>query len=76
MALEIPLPGDSFQQRYQLLAKVAPVGIAHTTADGQCVYVNERWCELTGFTAAAALGEGWAQAVHPEDRVAVLEARA
>jgi PAS domain S-box-containing protein len=74
MALENPLPADSFQQRYQLLAKVAPVGIAHTTADGQCVYVNERWCELTGFTVAAALGEGWARAVHPEDRAAVLAA--
>lgn len=74
MAASDPQPADSFQQRYQLLAKVAPVGIAHTTADGQCVYVNERWCELTGFTAAAALGEGWAQAVHPEDRAAVLAA--
>ncbi|MEN9572652.1 MAG: hypothetical protein RL514_507 [Verrucomicrobiota bacterium] len=73
MAIGIPTPADGFQQRYQLLAKVAPVGIAHTTADGQCVYVNERWCELTGFAAADAVGEGWTRAVHPDDRALVLE---
>jgi PAS domain S-box-containing protein len=59
------------QQRYQILAMVAPVGIYHATADGQCAYVNERWCELTGRPAAAAQGDGWVAAVHPDDRAAV-----
>lgn len=65
-------PGD-FQRRYEILATVAPVGIAHTTAEGQCVYVNQRWCELTGYTAADAMGDGWQRAVHPEDRLMVVE---
>lgn len=63
---------SEFQRRYELLATVAPVGIAHTTADGQCVYVNARWCELTGYTVADALGDGWARAVHPDDRALVV----
>jgi PAS domain S-box-containing protein len=27
-----------------------------------------RWCEITGLEPAEALGEGWARAVHPDDR--------
>ncbi len=51
----------------RLLAQVAPVGIVQTDADGQCVFVNDRWCALTGTTAAQALGAGWSDALHPGD---------
>ena len=51
-----------------LLAHVSPVGIFRTTADGQTTYVNQRWCEIAGITAAAADGTGWLQAIHPDDR--------
>ena len=46
----------------------APMGIVFADAGGSCVYVNERWCQLTGITADAAMGEGWLAAVHPDDR--------
>ena len=42
------------------------------TADGSCDYVNARWLEFTGRQAAAELGEGWADRLHPEDRPAAL----
>ncbi len=45
-----------------------PVGVFISEADGACVYVNERWCELTGLSFADALGDGWAVALHPDDR--------
>ena len=51
-----------------LLAHVSPVGIFRTTADGQTTYVNQRWCEIAGITAAAVDGTGWLQAIHPDDR--------
>jgi PAS domain S-box-containing protein len=35
---------------------------------GNCLYVNERWMEMTGLTAAEAMRQGWYAAVHPEDR--------
>jgi PAS domain S-box-containing protein len=35
---------------------------------GNCLYVNERWMEMTGLTAAEAMGQGWYAAVRPEDR--------
>jgi PAS domain S-box-containing protein len=30
--------------------------------------VNTRWCEITGLEPEEAVGEGWAQALHPDDR--------
>jgi len=53
---------------FHTLAQVSPVGIFRTDARGDCVYVNERWCEIAGISADAAVGQGWARAIHPEDR--------
>ena len=50
-----------------LLGQISPVGIYRTDPHGRCVYVNERWCELTGLTMETALGTGWEAALHPED---------
>jgi len=56
------------EQRYRDLAEVSPVGIFRTDARGDCLYVNERWCEMAGISADEALGEGWVRGLHPEDR--------
>jgi PAS domain S-box-containing protein len=53
------------------LASVSPVGIYHCDQFGSCLYVNERWCELTGLSLAEALGSGWERAIHPEDRLRI-----
>ncbi|MEM6786678.1 MAG: diguanylate cyclase [Myxococcota bacterium] len=52
----------------QALLRRAPVGIFRTDALGGCVFVNERWKELTQIGAAQALGDGWAEPIHPDDR--------
>ncbi len=62
----------SSERRYSTLAKIAPVGIFHTSATGHCLYVNEQWCALAGMTPVEALGEGWSAAIHPEDRSRVF----
>jgi PAS domain S-box-containing protein len=36
--------------------------------DGNCSYVSPGWCEHTGQAAEAALGFGWLDRVHPDDR--------
>jgi PAS domain S-box-containing protein len=56
------------QQLFQTLSEVAPVGVFRTRADGFTTYVNPRWCELSGLSFEKALGDGWLNAVHPEDR--------
>jgi diguanylate cyclase (GGDEF)-like protein/PAS domain S-box-containing protein len=59
------------EQRFRALATLAPAGIFETDAAGACLFVNDRWCELSGLEASAALGDGWAQALHPQDRARV-----
>jgi PAS domain S-box-containing protein len=55
------------EQRYASLAQGLPVGIFRTDAIGHCLYVNDRWCQMTGLSFAEAEQDGWAQALHPED---------
>ncbi|MEP0815702.1 MULTISPECIES: PAS domain S-box protein [Trichocoleus] len=55
------------QKRYATLAATVPVGIFRTDAEGGCIYVNQRWCQITGLTPSTAKGIGWAGAIHPED---------
>jgi PAS domain S-box-containing protein len=56
------------EQRYATLARALPVGIFRTDAEGYCLYVNEQWCQITGLTLEEAQHDGWAQALHPDDR--------
>lgn len=57
------------QQRFQTLTAISPVGIFQTSADGATTFVNPRWCEIAGLSQEAALGHGWLQAIHPDDRM-------
>lgn len=52
---------------FRLLAQLVPVGIARTDASGRCTFANDRWCALTGMSAAEALGASPTDAVHPGD---------
>jgi PAS domain S-box-containing protein len=44
------------------------VGIFRTDADGRCIDVNPRWCEIAGLAREEALGQGWSKALHPDDQ--------
>jgi diguanylate cyclase (GGDEF)-like protein/PAS domain S-box-containing protein len=61
------------EQRFRAMVQQLPVGIFMTDARGECRYVNDRWCRLTGLTAEQAAGSGWIQAFHPDDRDQVLQ---
>jgi PAS domain S-box-containing protein len=56
------------EEQFRALATHAPVGIFLTDEQGRCLMVNERWCALAGMTPEQARGDGWVQALHPEDR--------
>lgn len=61
------------QNRYKIPADVAPVGIFHTDHTGKFLYVNDRWCDITGFLRKEALEKGLAWGIHVEDRDRVLK---
>ncbi|MFN6538534.1 MAG: PAS domain S-box protein, partial [Nostoc sp. EkiNYC01] len=63
------------ERRYASLAQAAPVAIFQLDAAGNCVYVNARWSQMTLRPTQSALGMGWLEAIHPEDRGRFLKKR-
>ncbi len=47
-----------------------PAIIWVSDAAGRCLLVNRAWCELTGRKLEDSLGDGWLNAMHPEDAAA------
>ena len=67
--------GELRQSEAQLrhLADTAPTMLWLTDATGACTFRSQSWQAYTGQPAATALGEGWFEAVHAEDRAAVRD---
>lgn len=61
------------EQRFRTLTTQAPVGIFLTDSEGDCLFVNKRWCEIAGIAPEQATGQGWADALHSEDRKRVVD---
>jgi Amt family ammonium transporter len=55
------------ERRFRSLAETSPTGIYQRDVAGNCIYVNERWSEITGLPADEALGFGWKRIIHPDD---------
>jgi PAS domain S-box-containing protein len=60
------------EPRFGALATSAPVGIYEIDGSGDCLFVNEHWCELAGVDAEVAMGRGWEAAIHPADLETVI----
>lgn len=60
------------EEMFRTLSATAPVGIFRINAQGNCVYVNERWVEMTGVSREDALAGLGYRTVHPEDREETL----
>ena len=60
------------EERFHLLNDVLPVGLFYSDAFGHCLYVNKRWQAITGARVEECLGEGWQNAIDPQDRERVL----
>jgi len=56
------------EETFRSLAALAPVGVYLCDPDGRCTYVNDKWLSMWGGTLNEALGYGWVEAIHPEDR--------
>ena len=61
------------ERRYANLVASAPVGIFYTDTAGDCTYVNDQACAITGLSFEEAMGRQWAQSIHPDDRDQVLK---
>ncbi|MGI0489039.1 PAS domain S-box protein [Pantanalinema rosaneae CENA516] len=59
---------EKSEHRFATLAATAPVAIFRMDMAGNCIYVNDRWSEMTGRPTATAMVTGWVQTIHPDDR--------
>lgn len=56
------------EQRFQILTDLLPVGVYLTDEEGKYRYANKKWIEMAGLSLKEAQGEGWKNAIHPEER--------
>lgn len=56
------------EERYRYLAEAIPQLVWTCDARGNCDYVNQQLCDYTGLSLDRAVGQGWLEAVHPDDR--------
>ncbi|HUF36559.1 MAG TPA: response regulator [Gemmatimonadales bacterium] len=77
-ALEANRRLQESERRYRFLANAVPQLIWTADPEGGLDYCNERWSAVTGLAPERLRGDGWLQALHPEDleptRAAWLEA--
>ena len=55
------------ESQFAVLAESLPQLVWSTRPDGYHDYFNRRWCEFTGLSSAQSLGDGWSEAIHPDD---------
>lgn len=55
-------------RKFETLSSASPIGIFQTDEHGRCLYTNTPWQQIAGLTLGESLGDGWSQAIAPEDR--------
>ncbi len=58
------------EERLQSIANLVPDLLWDSEPNGSTNWYNERWLEYTGQSFEEAVGWGWMDAIHPEDREA------
>jgi PAS domain S-box-containing protein len=61
-------------RRLRDVIETIPAYVWSALPDGFVDFINRRWLEFSGFSMDQALGWGWADAVHPEDRAQLVDA--
>lgn len=60
------------EARFRAMSDASPLGIFVSDAQGECVYTNAAYQQISGMTLQQTLGNNWSMAIHPEDRERVL----
>jgi PAS domain S-box-containing protein len=61
------------EQRFRVTFEQAAVGIAHVAQDGRWLRVNQKLCDIVGYSRAELLQKTFQDITHPEDLNADLE---
>ncbi len=60
------------EDEIRVLVDAIPQFVWMTRPDGSAEYCNQRWCDYTGMTVQQGQGDGWLQAIHPDDQQPTL----
>jgi PAS domain S-box-containing protein len=56
------------EQQFRLITDLSPVHLFRAAPDGEAIFLSPGFLSMTGLSRESALGFGWTDAVHPEDR--------
>jgi len=59
--------------QFRRLTSTVPTAIFQTDLDGLCTFVNDTWLAYSGMEIQEAMGPGWLNAIHPDDRANISE---
>lgn len=60
------------EARFRVLTTSLPVGVYQLDAEGQLVFVNDQWREISGLTQEQPTLDDWVRNLHPMDRQRVI----
>jgi PAS domain S-box-containing protein len=60
------------EERFRAMCDASPLGIFLAGPSGDCLYLNPAGQRILGLSQAEALGRGWINALHPDDRAGIL----
>ena len=55
------------EAEFRMIANTTPAIVWVAAATGEDIFVNEHFCEYTGFKPEDLIGFGWHKTIHPED---------
>lgn len=61
------------EEKFRKYIESSPVGIYITNKNGDCTYANKYWLEMAGIKLEQALGKGWIDALHPDDKWSISD---
>lgn len=64
------------ERHFRRLADVLPAMVYMTDAKGATIFTTRLSREFTGLSEEAMVADGWASAIHPDDRAGLLKAEA
>jgi PAS domain S-box-containing protein len=62
------------EARFRAVSEAAPLGIVVTDSNGNCIYSNQKFQDISGLSIENCLGSGWLKRIHPSDSPDVADA--
>jgi PAS domain S-box-containing protein len=70
----LALDMQTSEERYRSLSAASPLGIFEMDAQGNCLFANDRFQEITGQTKEEYSGRGWSNVLYNTDKEPTLQA--